>query len=51
MEAEGLLPYSQEPVTGSCPKRSLRYILILSSLLRLGLQSGLFDSGILTKIL
>jgi len=54
MEPEGSLPCSQETVTGPYPEPiiqpttshtiSLRYILILSSHLRLGLPSGIFLS-------
>jgi hypothetical protein len=59
MESQCLLPCSQEPAAGPCPKpdessplphRSfLRSILILSSYLRLGFLSGLFPSGFPTK--
>ena len=58
METEGSLPHSQDPAT--CPYHGLvqssaphptswRYILILSSHLCLGLQSGLFPSVHSTK--
>jgi len=58
---EGSLPHSQVPAT--CPYHEparsspyptshwLRSILILSANLRLGLPSGLFPSGFLTRIL
>ena len=62
MGPEGSLPHSQMPAT--CPYReaarsspypphptSWRSILILSSLLHLGLPSGLFPSGLPTKTL
>jgi hypothetical protein len=60
MEPEGSLPCSQEPSTGPYPEpdRSnphhsipLRFILILSTHLRLGLPGGLFPSGFPTNIL
>ena len=44
MEPEGSLPHSQVPT-------SWRYVLILSSHLRLGLPSGLFPSSFPTKTL
>ena len=57
MEPEGSLPYLQEPATSTYPEpdrsnpqlTSLRSILILSSHLCLGLQTGLFPSGLLLK--
>ena len=61
MEPEGSLLHSQEPATcpypepqptRPCPHPTyLRYILILSSLLCLGLPSGLLPSGFPTKTL
>jgi hypothetical protein len=62
MEPEGSLPYSQEPYTSPYPEPdisspyhphpiSLRFILILSTQLRLGLRSGLFLSSFPTNIL
>jgi len=59
MEHEGSLPRSQQPATCPCPKinsvhafaLSLRNILISSSHLRLGLQSGFYPSGVPTKTL
>jgi hypothetical protein len=60
MEPEASLPCSQEPSTRPYPEPdqsspshpiSLRYILILSPHLHLGLASGLFPSGFPTKIL
>jgi hypothetical protein len=60
MEHEGSLPCSQEPTTGLHPEPdesnpshpiSLRFVLILSSQLRLGLPSGLFLSGLSVRIL
>jgi hypothetical protein len=61
MEFEaGSLPCLQEPATYPYPKAddpiafhfllSLRYVLILSSHVRLGLQSGQFPPGFVTKI-
>jgi hypothetical protein len=60
-EPKGSLPCSQGPSTGPTPEPdqsspyhpilSLRSILILSAHLRLGLPSGLFHSGLPTKIL
>jgi len=61
METEGSLPHSQVP--GTCPclqsarsslfptYTSWRYVLILSSHLRLGHLSGLFHSGVPTNSL
>jgi hypothetical protein len=57
MEPEGSLPYSQKPATGpysepaesSSPHSipvSLRFILMLSSHIRLDLPSGIFPSGV-----
>jgi hypothetical protein len=61
MEPDGSLSYSQEPPTGPYPELdqsnpyhpiiSLRYILILSTHLRLGLPSGHFPSGFPINIL
>jgi hypothetical protein len=59
MESEGSLSYSQEPSTGPYPELDqfrpyhpiLRSILILSTLLRLGLPSGLFPSGFPINVL
>ena len=61
MEPEGSLPHLQVPDTcpypepdqsSSCPYLTyLRSILLLSSRLCLGLQSGLFPSGFPTKTL
>ena len=61
MEPEGSLPHSQEPATCPCPEpdqstslphpTSWRYILILSSHLRLALPSALFPSGFRIKTL
>jgi hypothetical protein len=61
MEAEGSLQCSQEPSTGLYPEPdkfsphlypiSIRYILIISFHLSLGLPSTLFLSGYPTKIL
>jgi hypothetical protein len=61
MQAEGSLPCSQKPATGSYPDKDesslyhsvlfLRSLLILYSHLRLGLPTGLFHSGFPTKIL
>ena len=59
MEPEGSLPHLQEPAICSYPQpdrsspcpfhsTSLRYILILSCHLRLGLPSGIFPLGINT---
>ena len=59
MEPEGSLPHSQASATHPYPGpaqsnphlTSWRSILILSTHLRLGLPSGLFPSGFLTKTL
>jgi hypothetical protein len=61
MEPKASLLCTQQPATGPYPEPdessppfptvSLRFILILSSHLRLGLPSCLFTSGLLTKIL
>jgi hypothetical protein len=59
MEPQGSLPCSQEPTTGPYPEPYqsnphhpiLRFILILSTNLHLGLPSGLFPSGFPTNIL
>jgi hypothetical protein len=57
MEPEGSIPCSQEPFTSPYPEPyhsdpiSLRYTLILSTHLRLGLPSSLFPSGFPTNIL
>jgi hypothetical protein len=60
MEPESSIPCSQEPSTGTSLEPyqpnplhpiSLRYILILSTHLRLRLPSGLFPSGYPTNIL
>jgi hypothetical protein len=59
MEPEGSLPCSQEPSTGPYPEPDwsslyhliLTPILILSTYLRLGLPSGVFPCGCLTKFL
>jgi len=60
MEHKGSLPCLQEPATALNPEQMptvhnlrtycLRYILILSSHLRLGLPCGLFLSDVPTKI-
>ena len=59
-EPEASLPHSHKPFTclsdetdesSTCHHISLRYILILSSQLHLGLPSGLFVSGFITKAL
>jgi hypothetical protein len=60
MEPKGSLPHLQEPATCPYPEpdrsspcslpSSLRYILILSSFLHLGLPSGLLHSGFPTEI-
>jgi hypothetical protein len=58
-ESEGSSPYSQEPATGPYPEPnesnlhtpSQSPILIPSSHVRHGLQSGLYPSGFPTKIL
>jgi len=59
MEPDGSLLHSQEPTTSPYPEPdessprphpiSCRSVLILSSHLYLGLPSGLFPSGILSK--
>ena len=60
MKPEGSLPHSQQPATLSSARSvppipphptSLRSILILPSYPFLGLPSGLFTSGLLTKAL
>jgi len=59
MESECSLPHSQDPVTAPYPEPgtasshpvSHRSILILYSYLYIGLLSGLFPSGFLTKII
>jgi len=43
--------YAETDESSTCHHISFRYILILSSQLHLGLSSGLFLSGLLTKIL
>jgi hypothetical protein len=58
IEPKGSLPHSQEPSTCPCLEpdpclhsTSWKSILIIYSNLSLGLQSGLFPSGLLIKIL
>jgi hypothetical protein len=60
METESSLPFSQQPPTGPYPEPDesspyhqnlplLKYILILSTHLRLGLNSGLISSELFVK--